>query len=438
MALFLILFSLAAQGGPNPLLEEFLDSHLQLKINALEKSRALIDRDLVRGIKTWNFSGSLGHSETQTSFSGFEISKDFEWGGQLKFDHTRPDDAIGGSRRSFTFAQSLGRNFFGRQFYTNLELARRKVQLSDIILSQKNQIELGKFYQGHLRARWGKTLLELQQRALQRSQERLKVIKKRVRDGLNEKADHYSAQIEHVRKQEELASAQFALEEALDNLSNKLHRHVRAEEVARVALKGESLTRPMDYDIQENLDLRSLKIKLQMLNEELGNLKRNYLPNIVLSGTYREGDMGGTMLGAPGSRDEYVVTLSLKMPLTLGQERLQVARKNVDIVSAEMQRRQILNQLKFSKEILDNEIATRLKNLKFSRRRIELSRKNLKENTRLYSIGRVDFDGLLRAEENLINTERSYFDNWFRYESTIAKKASLYAKLLETIGGTKL
>ena len=41
----------------------------------------------------------------------------------------------------------------------------------------------------------------------------------RVRDGLNEKVDLYSAQIEYIRRQEELAAARFHWTEALNHLS---------------------------------------------------------------------------------------------------------------------------------------------------------------------------------------------------------------------------
>ena len=275
----------------------------------------------------------------------------------------------------------------------------------------------------------------MQQRALQRSEKRLEVTSKRVRDGLNEKADLYSAQIDHVSRREQLAAAQFALDKSLNDLAQKLHRPLQVAEINPVSLRGERLTPSVNYSIQENLDIKRFKAQVSSLNRELENLKRNYFPRVTLSAAYTDntGNMGN--IDGPGGEDGHSIALNLNMPLTLTQEKLNVARKKVEILSSEMDRKQILEQLSYRKKNLENEIATQLKSLNFSRQRIELSHKNLKERNRLYGIGRADFDGLIQAEENLINTERSYVNHWFQYESTIAKKASLHAKLLETIRG---
>ena len=108
-------------------------------MNALEKSRALIDRDLVSGAKTWNLSGNSSRSDSKTSLHSLGVSKDFEWGGRLQLNHSLSDSpySASNSQQSLTFSQNLGRNLFGRQFYTSLEIANERVRLSEIILSQK-------------------------------------------------------------------------------------------------------------------------------------------------------------------------------------------------------------------------------------------------------------------------------------------------------------
>ena len=464
--LLLALCSLTAKGEFN-LLEEFLVSHLQLKMNRLEKSRAVIERDLFRAGKTWSFAASSRYQNNQldrslespfSNLTAFHyslgISRDFEWGGRLTFDHILsqldrsplPTSLPGGSplksnafQQSLGLSQDLGKNFFGKQFYTSLQGVHENINLSQIVLTQKNQKELDIFYQSYLSARLRKTLLILQKKALQRSLKRLNVARQKVGDGLSEKADLYSAQIDHVKKQEELTTAQFYLKEVLNSLSKSLYRQVEPKEIDQVSLPAEVLTKIRNYKIPENLELKKLTSQLRKLDWELQNLKRDYLPRVVLSGTYRTNDVDEETSqaiskgGLGGSQDEYLITLSLNLPLSFAQERLNEARKKVEIMSLEMRKKQTLEQLKFSQKNLQQEIITLLKNLKFSRRRIELAKKNLKENTRLYHIGKADFDSLIRAEENLIHTERAYVNYWFRYERTIAKKAALYGKLLETI-----
>ena len=467
-----MLYSLAAQGGFKDLLGEFLSSHLQLKINKLEKSQATINRDLVRTTKTWRFSARSSYDNNQldmaqgsrflglkTSLASLAFSKDFEWGAQLKLSNTFsksdatplaalvPGDFLLKSstfQQSLTLSQDLGKNFGGQQFYTRLAEANVGIRLSEIVLSQKNQMALSNFYQNYLRARLRKTLLDLQEQALQRSQKRLEITRKRVRDGLNQQAEFYSAQIEHVRKQEEVTSAQLSLGSDLDNLSKDLRRQVETDEIEQVPLNVQNLTKSMDDDIQKNFEIRKLKEQLQKLNLELNNLKRQYIPNITLSGTYRTNDIDESSSqvfqdgNLTGSKNEYIIALNLNMPLNFNQERLNEARKKIEILSLEMNLKKNQEQLEISQKTLQREITTRLKNLKSSFHRIELSKKNLKESTRLYSIGRIDFDSLIRAEENLINTEKSYVNNWFQYEHAVAQKASLYARLLEVISNSNL
>ena len=108
--------------------------------------------------------------------------------------------------------------------------------------------------------------------------------------------------------------------------------------------------------------------------------------------------------------------------------------RRVEIMSLKLTKRQLLEQLRTLEKILQKEITARFEKLKFSRRRIDLAQKNLREYTRLYNIGRTDFDGLIRAEENLIGTQHSHANNWLHYHLAVAKKAALYGKLLATIG----
>ena len=200
----------------------------------------------------------------------------------------------------------------------------------------------------------------------------------------------------------------------------------------------------MDYNIQDNLKVRRLKGQLQKLRLELDNLQRQYIPGVTLSGTYRTNDVNEDSSAAfengrlGSDQNEYVVTLELKMPLDFTQERLKESRKKIEIRSLEMNLKKTLEELNFQQKSLQKEIAMLLKNLQFSVRRIGLSKKNLRENTRLYGIGKINFDRLIRAEENLINTERSYVNNWFQHELAVAKKVSLYAKLLETVSSNNL
>ena len=464
-------FSRPALGAFKDLLKEFLDTHLVLKINEQKKFKATIDRNLVRATKNrWALSASPRYRYDEGAYNAYydsskersyaiSISKNFTWGGQLTLgniftdtDNTSrssshlSDDLGKAPLQSYHFKQSLGlttdlgRDLWGWQFHNSLDQAERRVRISEIMVSQSNQRELSNFYYQYLLACQRKTLLFLQRQALKRSQKRLALTRKRVADGLSERADLYSAQIEEVSKQEELVSAENLWRKSLNDLSKSLNRPVRHREVVSISPGKEKLTRPTKYDVEDNFELKKLKIQLEESKLALKSLERQYIPKISLKGTYqtdrlRSSDSMRTIReGLLGGREsEYVVELGVEIPLDYTMEKLNESRKETEIRSLEMQLSQTMKQLKLTAKTLQGEIQTQLEKLQFSRRRIELSKKSLRERARLYNIGKGDFDGVLHAEENLIRTERSYITNWFYYESAMAQRASLYAKLLATL-----
>ena len=163
------------------------------------------------------------------------------------------------------------------------------------------------------------------------------------------------------------------------------------------------------------------------MNWELNNLQDNYIPKVTLEALYQQGDLDTK------SEAEYAISINLSTSLSFTKEKSEEAHKRAEIIIAQMNYKQMLRQLKSKQKLLKEEIKTHLKNLQLSQKSIKWAQKNLKENTRLYNIGKVDFNHLVSAEEKLIYTERSYANNWFHYERTIAQNASLYAKLLEVI-----
>ena len=445
MKILSLLFSLVpflCSGKFEPLLKEFMGRNLQLQINELDQSQTITARNLLRESKTWRLSGWVGYDDESPPYS-FTIRKDLVSGTSIQLEWDRfSQETLGEvttTKRSFGMSQDIGKNFFGRQFRTSLNASEENIRYSEIVLSEKNQAALMEFYSHYLRACLMKTFFALQQRSLKRSQERLKITTQKVKDGLNEKVDLYTSQMENIRRKEELESSKFSLKQAMNELSKHLYRPIKANEIQKISLETKELTRPTNFNIDKNLDIRKLKIQLRKLNYELEGLKLNYLPKLALQASYETRTQSSTLIPpSSGLTEDYKLLLSLQMPLNFRSETLNVAKKKTEITSLQMNRRQIIEKIKFSEMTLRKEIETHGKNFNFSHSRVQLSRKNFKENTRLYSIGRIDFDALLRAEEGLIETERSHINNWFQSELAVAKKASLHEALLKVIRKTKI
>ncbi len=440
----------------NTLLDEFLKNSLNLKQNSLEHSQSVYDRDLYRASKNWSLSSSLSYedSDLETSVSSnqtqtiskiaeLDITKDFENGLSLTLGHDFTDESSSSDSSNFSqsisISQDLGKNFFGRQFYIELREYNERVSLSNIELNENNQKQLYSFYQNYLKSRQSLTIKKLQEDAVERSKTRLAVTRRRVRDGLNEKADLYQAQMELRRQKEELELSDANLAQALSDLSSELHRIVKAREINFVARNSKLKEPVLSFQIDESFDLKKIKAQLSILDLEYDNINRDFYPSVALKGTYSTNEYDAKSSrafsdGTLGSGDTYYsIGVELSMPLGFEEERVNKAKKKVEILSLEMERRKTIEELKFTERLLKKQMTTRKINLNSSIARIDLAKKNLKENTRLYGIGRVDLDGLIRSEESLIETEKSFVNNWFEYELAVARKASLYGKLLSIL-----
>lgn len=470
--LIAISYSFLGYAGFQGLLDEFLDNNLNIKLNEYTKQQVEMDRDAYRAQRTWALELSGLHSENRlengNTFNfanlvideyNLNLSKDLESGTSISFqnelailDRSLYSPIILGSNpveltsftQAVTFEQDLGKNFFGRQFYLGLDALNETLKLAEVTLSQSNQEQLLDFHTRYLDVRLRSTTAKLEKEALVRAQKRYDVTKKRVRDGLNEKADLYQAELGVMRQTETFEQSELEAVEAFNRLGEVLHRNIERKEIEDFPFAKPELTRPITDTLEKNLSLKSIKARVEILKTELENVDRDFLPDVTLAGTYRTNSFnedGGTALsnGTLGNdSDEVIVSLNVSMPISFQPQKIARAQKNIELISAEIERQALLDQLESLQKTLEKEIQARKSIVLSSSKRLSVAENNLKENNRLYNIGRTDLDGLIRAEEDLITTQRSYVNNWYRYENAIARKASLYNKLLPTLRGSSL
>lgn len=458
--------SLSAQ--TSKLIEEFLDSSLNIKIADLEYSNAVLSKEAVEATNTWNstFTATNDDNKLDAAAAGFNanqiktrnytlgISKSFDFGLSLSLENELEEQdrsALSGFLASDTpiiyefgqtisFTQNLGKNFLGRQFEYQLNSLEEFVNFSKITLDENKQLALSEFYRNLLLARQGKTLRDIAKEGHRWSVRLLRVTEKRVRDGLNEKADLYQAQLNERQDKETLESASFNFKSVLLELSEHLRREVTESEIDSIPLgKIKDLTRNIDYSLEENFDYKQIQARIRQLEWEKKQSKRDYYPTIALSGAYSTNDFDGERsttfdkgsLG--GDNDNTTIALNVSFPLGLEAEKVNLATARVNLLRAQLEKEQVQEQLKFNSTRLKSQMETRRKNLVISEKRLTFARQNLQENNRLYNIGRIDIDRLLRAEEDLLNTQRGFVANWFEYEQAVSEKASLYGKLLEVL-----
>lgn len=456
------LYSLLASSAT--LVEEFLSSGLQLQIDRLDYEVLELNRDALRASKSYSLDGAytIDDNNLEPATSGFNsnqietdtfslgLSKSFEWGTSLSFDNTltkqdrsklssllsSSDPILYEFSQSITISQDLGDNIFGKEFYLQLRALNSRMNLGKIELSEKNEMELYKFYNLLLKAKQAKTLLKISKEALGRSQKRRTVTARRVRDGLNEKADLLQAELDVEEKKEALINVEFGLRKAKNALSQILLREVNIEELEEVNFEKEVLSKKINYDEADIFDLNKIERKIDIIKIEKEEVDRAFIPTVTLSTTYQTNEYDDKSSDSfkdgnfTSDNDEITIALSVSTPLTFESEKVSSSLKSIELQRAQLEKRQVLQKVKAQKDNLSFQLESNEKNLRLSKTRIRKARANLNESNRLYRIGRVDLDRLIRAEETLLQTQKSYVDNWYSFELSVAEEASWYGKLL--------
>ena len=226
--LFLIQsFSLWGKSTSQGLVQEFLENNKQIESNKLNIENAKLGFDLVKSQKNWVLFGQSLWSENkliqslpepkelQSNFLG--VQKDFEWGGQFQFkNYFNTFDQTDEFSQEVIYKQNLGRDFFGREFYRELDIA---ALTKGEVTSQMSQVNEGLLLNFFLRlnsSKLNKALINLQKEAYIRSIKRQKNIKKRVRAGILDKVNLHKSHLEVLFNQEEIRKAQINFQSDLE------------------------------------------------------------------------------------------------------------------------------------------------------------------------------------------------------------------------------
>lgn len=449
------------------LIMEFMEKSLNIKIAELDHERNVLSRDASRAAFTWIGTAGAVYDNNQLdpAASGFNtnqldttsysigLTKGFEFGltaslsnELVEQDRSRLAAFLQGDSQllyefgqTISITQDLGKNFFGNQFYLNLRGLNESVNFSQINLNQAKQTELSTFYRNLLTAIRNKSQVKIARDALDWSTRLLGITKRRVRDGLNEVADLYQAELNQKQAEENLESAKYNYKSARLALSESLRRELKDSEIREIVFGKVKLSKNVKFSLDENFDYKKVQASIRRLNLEKKSIKRDFYPSVSFAASYATNEFDGSQRVAledgifGNDTDNLSLSLDLNFPLTRSAEKVNLASKNAELMRAKYDKQRIEERLKYNSELLSKQMETRKSNLLISGQRLKIAEKNLNENNRLYRIGRIDIDRLLSAEESLLNTETSYLNNWFDYEIALSQKASLYGKLLQVL-----
>lgn len=457
--LLFLLFSTASFADLPSMAKELLENNssiLQAKTNI---EAAKYDADLLKANKNWSISYIPSYSDSNlkqftlpstpdvsTTSHTFLLTKKLEWGGELNFSKSLVKNAGDNSNYLFVqginYSQDLGANFLGRLFYKDVRIAENKNHIATINEKQEIQNQLLNLTRQYSNARLYKGIISLEEKAKKRAVKRLKLVRRRVRDGVREKVDLYRAQALVQLHEEQIRNAMMGLEKATNELSNLLHRKVKEDTLKSYSFEHKvSFTMPVGKLLNNNeiLILKEqeglLAARLEKINNQMFpkiNLEMGYKTNAIeatRNQAYKAGRLGG------GDNREKKIALSLSFPIGHGSQKNRRSKIKSQLNLSKMQQVKTAHNIKEMSKRLSKNIYYINENISSAKKRRELSIKALNELNNLYKKGIVGIDSVISMEEELILLEKSFVNYLANRDMAAYNLAYLYGELNDYILG---
>ena len=379
-------------------------------------------------------ANAVNFAAGKTTSVDLNFSKATSWGGVFSFANSYEkviqdpsriiifggDPEISQFRQALSFSTSLTRNFFGAEFDLNHHSSIMNAEYVDALSKHSVNNLFVQFAQAYSVASLHKSLYAFQNEALKRAEKRLALVKRRVSDGINLKADLFRAESAKIFQEEQLDQARQDLNQAIYNLSNILHRPVDLEELERLETLGtyfDKMNLQNSKMEREELVVSARKrfADQQELNKDLS--ERQMLPDVNFTAAYQTNDFdaNSSTVFSEGNLGGDRNTLSVGVTFTYNFGRVS---ERANLAQAEINHNQALHQLsaevhsnKQKRKMLEENISLSTANTQKAKKRVSLSNAIIKEYVKLFSLGRVTLDQVIQAEEDLINEIDIFSDN---------------------------
>lgn len=432
---------------------------MDLEISSLEKDASYESKAWVLSASGENTKSRLERSssllisnatllpnDTETTSYNLTLSKDFFTGTKVSLSNTLVDYTnnvnLSQNNKGFTqtisLEQDLWSNFLGRSDSLTLNVAEKTYEYKKQSTDYTVETNLYTFFSEYLKAKLDKANLELKKAALERTNKRLELIKRRVRDGLSEKVDLYSAQTLELASRESYMSEMISLQSSLENLSKKVHREIKSENILTYSLNEDSEIEKVEGRIEDNKNFLKTKKQIDFLIDSSKKADYAVYPSLVFGSSYStnnyEASTSPISDGLVGSENNEF-TLGLTLTWNIGSKAEDLSKKaaSIELNKVKMESRKVLLTLKEQEGSLlrrQKEVDVLLKS---ASKRLELANKTLEEYNRLYSRGRATLDQVIRAEEDLISTQQSYINYLYLKDSNFSTLAYLRGKLQQAV-----
>ena len=285
------------------------------------------------------------------------------------------------------------------------------------------------FFTIYLQAKFQVFAVELNKEFVKRAQKRVRQVNKRVKDGLSRRVELDQAKSSVLNQKESLESARSSLKQNLALLENIIGKKIEESYFSTITWERKefsfwkSLVKEDKHYSLEVLEesLKASEKLLEKINHESGY-------KLLLSANYATNDIDPKSSEAMSNSlngEHYSRNISLNFVIPLGGDKrrslkhkyaYQKKKNELDILTKK-------DELKAKKDALLQQVSFLEKATSFSKEKVNLANRILKEQNRLYLRGQASFEEVIRAEENYINAELSEKRLLAEYETLVANFA---------------
>lgn len=428
----------------------------RLKEISLNQQFSELDYSLNKNKYDWNLFADIGQTDSSLqnlfSFSSqriiknsksLGISKDsFKYGSfQISHEQTEYDlsNWSSGSLNSFNSDKVYeAKNVFSYTY----EILNDSNGLDWEIIHLQNKAEnLGNkwtedqdhldFYNAYLGVKHQIMLDRLYKEFKAKARKRVRLIRKRVKDGLSRSVDLNQANLALLNQEEqvlknraELRSKVAAIEEIIkipipESRYKEINWTYKEYKKYSKYLEGTSYTETERLKLLNKINEMNISKYDESIGHSLG-LSLSYAANAF-------DDQQGTAVDDSLSSTTVDKAIALTYSIPLGLSNRSAVRKKMSLqkIKSDLSLRNRTGQLDVKVKVLNENIKRYNRGIKLNSEKIGFAEKVSKENRRLYYRGKVSFEETLRADENLINTKISFMSMMYLYESSIAELAFL-------------
>lgn len=401
----------------------YLDSNLQ-SLFAFQ-SQQTISSTFQVGVSKSSFrygTFTVNHSQTRYDLSN--------WTGTTLSSFN--SDEVYESKNSLTYSYEILNEF--RKIEEREIKARKELETNlQTINEEQNHYD---FFVTYMNAKMRILLDQLTKESRSRAQKRVRLLRRRVDDGLSRNVDLNSARFSVLTQDENLLKNEATLRESLATLEDILNFQIPPSEYSRVQWTFKKQTNfPYLFDKATYPELKRIETlnkisKLNLLKVDSKNshslaIDLGYTINAV--NTDRQVSLDDSF--GSGDNDEKSITLKYSIPLGLRSSSLLETQRKLEEKKTKLNFKNKESELRVLSRVLAENIDRYAKAVKILDQKVVLAQKITEQNQYLYTRNRVSFEESLRSEENLISTKINRINMYALYEGALARKAFIEGEI---------